>query len=68
MTITPIGSLRKAKVVKKTHGSLLHANTNLGNSTKVTEENRADQVLPGVPVLEIVMTTPEDVLLRMKKG
>ena len=46
-----IGQLRKAKVVKKSNGSLLHARTNVGNSTKVSEENRVmDQVLPGVPV------------------
>ncbi|RYR56671.1 hypothetical protein Ahy_A05g022354 isoform B [Arachis hypogaea] len=42
--------IRKAKVVKKTHGSLLHTSTNVVNTTKVTEENRTDQALPGVPV------------------
>ncbi|XP_061360449.1 protein FLOWERING LOCUS D [Gastrolobium bilobum] len=49
--ITKRKLIRKAKVVKKNIGSILHASTNVGAATKASEETRViDEVLPEVPV------------------
>lgn len=43
--------IRKAKVVKKSNGSIPHASMNVRSASKVPEENQIiDQVLPDVPV------------------
>ncbi|XP_027365389.1 protein FLOWERING LOCUS D-like isoform X2 [Abrus precatorius] len=43
--------IRRAKVVRKSNGSVVHASTNVGSANKVSEEMQmTDQVLPDVPV------------------